>query len=153
MNEVLKLLKNLNIEYNIIEHDPVYTVEEAEHIENMIDGIGCKNLFLKDKKSYYLYILKEDKKADLKELRSKLNIGRLTFAREKELNDKLKLKRGSVTPMGIINDNSSIILLIDKQLKNNTILVHPNINTATISIRYDDLIKYIEYFNNKYYEV
>lgn len=130
MNEVIKLLKNLNIEYSIVEHDPVYTVEEAEYIENMIDGIGCKNLFLKDKASYYLYILKECKKADLKQISSKLNIGKLTFASEEELNDKLKLERGSVTPMGIINDNSSVILLIDKELKGNTILVHPNINTA-----------------------
>lgn len=153
MNEVLKLLKNLNIEYNIIEHDPVYTVEEAEHIENMIDGIGCKNLFLKDKNSYYLYILQEYKKADLKQISHELNIGRLSFASEEELNDKLKLKKGSVTPMGIINDNSSVILIIDKELKKETILVHPNVNTATISIRYDDLIRYIEYFNNKYYEV
>ena len=55
--------------------------------------------------------------------------------------------------MGIINDNSSVILIIDKTLKGKKILTHPNINTATVSIRYDDLIKFIKYCNNTYYEV
>lgn len=53
MDKVIEVLKKLNIEYEIIEHAPVYTVEEAENIENMIDGVGCKNLFLKDKNNRY----------------------------------------------------------------------------------------------------
>ena len=153
MNEVLNLLENLHIKYDIVHHRAVYTVEEAESFKINLDGIGCKNLFLKDKNYYYLYILKEDKRADLKEISSKLNIKRLTFSSEEELWDKLKLKKGSVTPMGIINDDKSVILIIDKDLKDKNVLVHPNINTATICISYDNLIKYIEYFNNSYYEI
>ncbi|WP_294406804.1 hypothetical protein [uncultured Clostridium sp.] len=45
-------------------------------------------------RNYHLYILKEYKKADLKQISSKLNIGRLTFASKEELEDKLKLNRG-----------------------------------------------------------
>lgn len=55
--------------------------------------------------------------------------------------------------MGIINDDKSVILIIDKDLKNKNVLVHPNINTATICISYANLLKYIEYFNNTYYEI
>lgn len=153
MNNVIEVLEKLNIKYEIVEHKAVYTKEEAQFIKNKITGIGCKNLFLKNKLNYYLYIIEDNKKADLKNISKKLNIGRLSFASEKELNEKLKLTRGSVTPLGIINDKKTVILLIDKDLKEQKILVHPNINTSTVNINYNDLIKYIEYFGNDYYEV
>ena len=141
------------IEYQMVEHEEVFTAEQSKHIKNMIEGVGGKTLFLKDKNNYYLYLLDDERQANLKFLSKSLNIGRLSFGNEDELYDKLKLKKGSVTPLGIINDNSSVILIIDKTLKGKKILTHPNINTATVSIRYDDLIKFIKYCNNTYYEV
>lgn len=62
-------LKKLNIEYNEIEHEPVFTVEQAQVVKNKIDGVGCKNLFLTDKKGkYVLAVLNENKKANMKEI-------------------------------------------------------------------------------------
>ena len=58
MNQVLELLTKLEIPFQVVEHEPVCTIEEANHISNMIEGIGTKSLFLKDKKNYYLIILK-----------------------------------------------------------------------------------------------
>ena len=72
----------------------------------------------------------------------------------KELNiDEYKLQFLNTVEYDNENDNSSVILIIDKTLKGKKILTHPNINTATVSIRYDDLIKFIKYCNNTYYEV
>ena len=153
MIDIYEVLNKLNIEYQMVEHEEVFTAEQSKHIENMIEGVGGKTLFLKDKNNYYLYLLDDERQANLKFLSKSLNIGRLSFGNEDELYDKLKLKKGSVTPLGIINDNSSVILITDKTLKGKKILTHPNINTATVSIRYDDLIKFIKYCNNTYYEV
>ena len=153
MIDIYEVLNKLNIEYQMVEHEEVFTAEQSKHIKNMIEGVGGKTLFLKDKNNYYLYLLDDEIQANLKFLSKSLNIGRLSFGNEDELYDKLKLKKGSVTPLGIINDNSSVILIIDKTLKGKKILTHPNINTATVSIRYDDLIKFIKYCNNTYYEV
>ena len=153
MEKLLKKLDELDIEYNIFYHDAVYTAEEAQKIKLDIDGVGCKNLFLKYKNNYYLYLLEDNKKANLKELSNILNIGKLTFASEEELFDKLRLTKGSVTPMGIINNNGDVVIIIDETIINNKILVHPNTNTATINISYEDLIKYINYFGNKYIEL
>ena len=153
MIDIYEVLNKLNIEYQMVEHEEVFTAEQSKHIKNMIEGVGGKTLFLKDKNNYYLYLLDDERQANLKFLSKSLNIGRLSFGNEDELYDKLKLKKGSVTPLGIINDNSSVILIIDKTLKAKKILTHPNINTATVSIRYDDLIKFIKYCNNTYYEV
>lgn len=153
MIDIYEVLNKLNIEYQMVEHEEVFTAEQSKHIKNMVEGVGGKTLFLKDKNNYYLYLLDDERQANLKFLSKSLNIGRLSFGNEDELYDKLKLKKGSVTPLGIINDNSSVILIIDKTLKGKKILTHPNINTATVSIRYDDLIKFIKYCNNTYYEV
>lgn len=145
------VLKKLEISYEEIEHDKVMSVEEAKQIENMIDGIGSKSLFLKDKRNYYLIILEENKRADIKELASIIGCNKLSFASSERLREVLDLEEGSVTPFGIINDNENkVTLLIDKDLVDKKILFHPNVNTKTLSISYSDLIKFIEYENNKY---
>lgn len=149
--EPYETLNKLNIKYKEIEHIPVFTSNEAEFTKKLIKGIGVKNLFLKSSKNdYYLVLTPDTKKVDLKAL-SKLINSHLSFAKETELQDILKLESGSVTPIGLINDiNHQVKVLIDKNLKDNLILVHPLVNTKTISIEMKDLIKLIEYLKNEY---
>ena len=149
---LIEILKQLNIEYEIIEHQAVFTVEEAKHISNRIDGIGCKNLFLANKKEkYFLVILKDDKKANIKEIEKIINTSHLSFANKDKLKEIIGLERGSVTPFGIINDiYNKVTILIDKELQNKKLLFHPNRNTATISVSFQDLIKFIDFEEHKY---
>ena len=49
--------------------------------------------------------------------------------------------------------NNKVIVLLDKELKDKKILVHPNRNTTTISINYQDLIKFIESEHHKIIEI
>ncbi len=44
--DLYEVLDKLNIQYSEIEHEKVYTVQQAQNIKLTIDGIGCKNLFL-----------------------------------------------------------------------------------------------------------
>ncbi len=149
---IYHILNELNINYEEIEHKSVYTVEEANSLKDRIKGTGCKNLFFTDKKNnYFLYLLRDDKKADLKELSNFLNVKRLTFGNDDDLNNLLGLTKGSVTPLGIINDkDNKVRVVIDKVLVGEVILVHPNVNTKTIAITYEDLIKFIKYIGNEY---
>lgn len=65
--DILGVLKELNIEYELQEHKAVYTVEDLQDIFMEMEGIGCKTLFLKDaKKNLFLYTLPDNKRADLK---------------------------------------------------------------------------------------
>ena len=141
---IYDILKELDIRYEEIEHKAIYTAEEAlqENIANRIDGIGCKNLFVKSKNKYYLIFIKAEKRAELKLVAELLNETRLSFASEKDLKDILDLTVGSVTPFGLVNDRDNLVtLLIDKELENQKVLVHPNVNTKTVSIQLSDLIK------------
>ena len=118
----------------------------------MIEGLGCKNLFLTDKKgNYFLLVLEENKKANLKELAKLLNVSKLTFGSEEALQEILGLEPGSVTPLSIINDKENkVLLIIDNDIVEEKILVHPNTNTKTMSIEFKDIEKLIEYTNHKY---
>lgn len=154
MDQIEEILKKLKIPYTKIEHQAVYTVEEAKKYITGIEGNGCKNLFLKNTNhQYYLYTLQEDKKADLKKLCKITNSKNLRFADEKELREYLKLTPGSVTPLGIIHDKGKVTVILDKELEDQVILVHPNRNTATIGIRYQDLLRLIKYYQNPIIEI
>ena len=148
-------LKTLNINYEKVEHPAVYTVEEAKEKVPKIDGIGCKNLFLRtQKKEAFLYTLPEDKQINLKSLSEELGVTRFHFATPETLEEVLGVIPGSVTPLAIVNDTKNLVtVVLDKELQGKKILVHPNRNTATIAIQYEDLIKFIKSENHKIIEL
>ena len=148
-------LNKLNINYEKVEHPAVYTVEESKEKVPKIEGIGCKNLFLKtQKKELFLYTLCEDKQVNLKNLSEELQVTRFHLASSETLESVLGVIPGSVTPLAIMNDTENrVTVVLDKELQGKKILVHPNRNTATISIQYEDLIKFIESEHHKIIEI
>lgn len=151
--DLYTILSDLGIAYEEVEHDPVYTVEQAQSIKSKISGIGCKNLFLTDHRrtKYLLVILEESKQADLKQIAIVAETSRLSFASNEELHEILRLSPGSVSPFGIIYDKSNrVTLLIDADLRGKKLLFHPNINTKTLAISFDDIIRFIESTSHAY---
>lgn len=146
--EMYEVLNEMGIEYKLTEHKPVYTIDEMnelgmENIDNVI-----KNLFIRDdkKKNYYLVLVQKDKTVNLNKLRETLSSRRLSFASEDDLDKYLGLKKGAVSPLGIINDNSKMVkVVIDKNIKKIEFVgVHPIENTATVWITTDDLERFIK---------
>jgi len=152
--ELYYILEQLKIKYIRYEHKPVYTVEEADNLDIDIPGQHCKNLFLRNKKGniHYLIIADSEKQIDLKSLSKQIGSTGLSFASEERLYKHLGLKPGAVTPFGLINDiEKNVIVLIDKKLTDKSIVnFHPNVNTATISVSYDDLERFIRWHENKF---
>ena len=145
------IMNSLNIKYEEAEHEAVYTAKEALYIKEQIKGVGAKNLFLKSKDRYYLVLIKDEEKADLKKLEGILNCGHLSFASELELKEILNLTRGAVSPLGLINDKENkASLVISDALVGEVLLMHPFVNTKTWAVKYDDLIKFVHYCNHEY---
>jgi len=149
---IYELLDKLNIKYDLVTHIPIYTVEDGRKIDRNIQGIGCKNLFLKTHKNeFFLVVLEKDKQIKLNDLRKYLKVSNLHFAEDNYLKELLQVIPGSVTPLGIINDiNNKVTIVIDKDLIDKKILCHPLVNNKTINIEYSDLIKFIEYLKHNY---
>ena len=149
---LFEVLDKLEIKYDMLEYDAVYTVDEAKQVDSCMDGIGCKNLFLTNKKGkYFLVMIHEDKRANIKEIETLVECKHLSFGKEEDLKEVLGLEAGSCTPLGIVNDkDNKVVLVFDKDLIDKKVLCHPNRNTATISLEFSDLIKFIEYLEHKY---
>lgn len=155
MEEILERLKELEIEYKKVDHKAVFTIEEMDELgKDYFDGACiCKNLFLRDQKGkrHFLYVLREDKKANLSELPEKIGSTKLSFASEERLKKYLNVEKGSVTPLALFFDKDKAVeVIIDKDLLKEEVLgVHPGVNTSTVLIKSQDLIKYIEENKNK----
>ena len=145
---VYSALDALGISYERHEHPPVFTSEDAAQHWAHIDGVQCKNLFLRNKKGnrHYLVILEISKHADLRRIVKLVGDDRLSFGSPERLMSTLGLTPGSVAPFGLINDQDrSIRVLIDEYLRGAARLIfHPNINTASIVISWADLEKFLQ---------
>ena len=147
--EVYALLNERGIEYEAIEHEAVYNMEEADALELPHREAGTKNLFIRDdkKRNYYVVCIPEHDRLDLKALREKLESRPLKFARDDELMDLMGLIPGQVTPFGTLNDTEhKVKVLISEYFRGGLMDAHPNDNTATIILKADDVVGVLKSF-------
>lgn len=151
--DLYAILGKLHIQYEEVSHPAVYTVEQAHALGRLLEGLDCKNLFLRDgkKRNYFLASFPAQKHVDLKVLSAQLGVKGLSFASPADLDLLLSLIPGSVTPFGIINDTENrVTVVLDAEFIGQRLLFHPNTNTKTLSITFDDLIRFIEDQNHRY---
>ena len=120
--EVYQFLQEKNIWFEVTEHKAVYNMEEVAEIEIPYPEADAKTLFIRDdkKKNYYLITVKGSKRVNLKEFRKQYQTRPLSFASEQELLEKLGLIAGSVTPLGILNDQDKAVkVFFDRELTEN----------------------------------
>jgi len=154
IQKVLDVLDQLSIKYEMFEHPPLPTIEIAMEYWGEIDAVHCKNIFFRNHKGnrHYLVILKHTAKLDIHDLEKRLQQGKLSFASLNRLQRFLCIEPGSVSPFGLINDiENHVHLFLDKNLQTaDKISFHPNINTASVVIAFDDFIKYLDWTGNTY---
>ena len=144
--EVLLLLRSRGIGFEEMHHPPVYTIDEMLALDMPDQEHIAKNLFLRDdkKRNYYLVVSREDRKVDLKALREVLGSRPLSMASENDLWEFLKLRKGAVTPFGVLNDpERRVSVTIDSFFQGSVLGIHPNDNTCTVWIGSDDLVSVI----------
>lgn len=144
-NAVLALLKSRGIPFELAEHKAVYNMADLAEIALPHPEADAKNLFVRDDKrrNYYLITVRGEKRVDLKAFRHAHGTRPLSFASDEELAALLALTAGSVTPLGLLNDETRrVALFIDEALLegDGLIAVHPNDNTATVWLKTADLI-------------
>lgn len=153
-DKVYAKLNEMGITYDVVEHKPIFTIEEMENLNLENEDKVIKNIFIRDdkKRNYYLVLVAKDKRLDLKNLKEKLGTRPLGFASENDLYKYLGLTKGSVTPLGILNDKDlKVEVIIDEDLKAYDIIgVHPNDNHATIFLSFTSLLNIIQNNGNKY---
>ena len=148
MTDIYEFLDTIKVSYDRFDHPAVYTVSEAKKISPKMDGASTKNLFLRDKKGirHFLVIVPQDKQVDLKELSSKLEASRLSFASPDRLKKYLGIEPGSVSLLALLNDQeNNVEVFVDKEIWNSEkILCHPLVNTSTLAVPRNGIQLFLE---------
>lgn len=150
--ETYQYLRDQKISYEITEHPAVFNMEELDAVELPYPEWDAKNLFVRDdkKKNYYLITVKGDKRVNLKEFRKQQGLRPLSFASAEDLLEIMALQPGSVSPLGLLNDEErQVRFFLDSEFDGNKIGIHPNDNTATVWLQAKDLMELIEKHGNE----
>ena len=86
------------------------------------------------------------------ELEQRLRQGRLSFASEQRMQKYLGLKPGSVSPFVLLNyTEHQVYVFLDENLrKAPKVSFHPNDNRASLAIKTEDFIRYMDFTGNGY---
>ena len=139
------LLDRLGVEYERIDHEPAMTMEDCKEVDQLLEAVICKNLFLcnRQKTAFYLLMIPDTKVFHTKDLSAQIGAARLSFAKPEYMEEFLDITPGSVSVMGLMNDKEHRVqLLIDEDvLDGEYIGCHPCINTSSIRFKVKDLIE------------
>ena len=140
-------LDSLGAEYQRVDHEAAMTIEACEEIDKILEISICKNLFLcnRQETSFYLLMMPGDKKFKTKDISAQINSSRLSFGKPEYMEKFLDITPGSLSVLGLMNDkDKKVQLLIDEDvLKEPYIGCHPCINTSSLKIRTEDMMKKI----------
>ena len=152
--KLYEVLNEINIDFDYYEHPAAFTIEEAMRHWKNVPATHCKNLFFRNHKGnkHYLVVLEATQQMNIHDIEQQLKQGKLSFASEQRMMKYLGLTPGSVSPFGLIHDtNNDVVVFMDEKLqKAGKLSFHPNLNTASIVVKYNDLIKFLNHVENKY---
>ena len=136
-------LDKLGIEYQRIDHEAAFTMEVCEEIDKTLGATICKNLFLcnRQKTDFYLLMIPGDKTFKTKELSHQIGSARLSFASPQDMEKYLDITPGSVSVMGLMNDQDKKVQLLNDEdvMKNPYFGCHPCNKTSSLKFTTEDL--------------
>lgn len=142
--KVYNLLDSLGIEYERTDHEEANTMEACNAIDNILDVIICKNLFLcnRQETQFYLLMMPGDKPFKTKDLSKQIGSARLSFGKEEFMEEYLDIKPGAVSIMGLMNDTEHHVqLLMDKPVADSEYLgCHPCVSTSSLKLKTRDIL-------------
>lgn len=146
--KVVDQLDELGIPFQIVEHEPVLTTEQADRFIEGIEGVRTKTMFLtnKKKRNFYLVIIDDAKRLDMDVFKEIVEENRIKMASAETLNDKMMLLPGTVSPFGLLNNiDKDIQVYFDQEIvSEERMCFHPNTNEKTIFVNTEDLFTFLK---------
>ncbi len=141
------LLDRLQVPYFRVDHEHADSIEDCEQVEELLGCKICKNLFLcnRQQTDFYLLVMPGQKPFKTKLLSKQIGSARLSFADAGHMMHYLGLEPGSVSILGLMNDEERHVrLLIDRDLlQDEDYGCHPCLNTSSLRFRTADLMEKI----------
>ena len=146
--QVANKLQELGIPFDVVEHPPAFTTEQADSYIEGIEGVRTKSMFLTNKKKtqYYLLIMDDQKTLDMDLFKDLVSANRIRMASADSLFEKMQLPPGTVSPFGLLNnEEKDVQVYFDKEIiGEERMTFHPNTNEKTIFVSTRDLFKFLQ---------
>lgn len=133
---IISFLDSHGISYDLVEHEAVFTSEQAAAVRGFSLHQGAKALLLKGDGKYLLCVLPGDHKLDTKKVKKMLGIKDIRFARPEEVVEVMGCEIGACYPFGNL---IAVPMYVDKALSENEVIsFNPGVHTKSIKMKYED---------------
>jgi Ala-tRNA(Pro) deacylase len=133
------LLRQHDVEFVKLDHEPVYTSEQAAAVRGINLESGAKSLLFKTKIGFVLVVVPGSKRVDSKKLKKLLGVKDVRFATPEEVKEQMGCEIGSCYPFGNV---AGLRTLVDKSLGQNDIIsFNPGRHDISIKMQYADYAK------------
>ena len=133
-----RYLNDLGIAFRRAEHPPAFTMEDCARVDEMLQALTVKNIFLttKNGKRFYLCLTRPEARFRTADISKQAGSSRLSFAPEERLIELLHAHAGSASPLGLIFESArGVGLLVDAALRDApTLVFHPCDNTKSLAM-------------------
>lgn len=136
--KIIEILNSKGIKYEIIEHKPVYTSEQAAKVRNESINSGAKSLLLKVNSDFIVTVLPGGKRLSSKKIKDILKIKDLRFATPEEVKEIMGCDIGACYPLGKIIGVKTIV--DNSLLENGKISFNPGLHDKTIKLKLNDYL-------------
>lgn len=99
-DQIMGLLKTHEVAFKTLEHEPVFTSEEAARVRGTKLSSGAKALICKAGKEFVMFVMPADRRLSTPNVKKTLSTRKLRFASPEEVLEFTGLKPGSIPPFG-----------------------------------------------------
>lgn len=135
---IVDKLRASDIQFDELDHEPIYTTEEAAQVHGLSLDAGAKSLLLKTKEGFLLVVLAGSRKLDSKKLKKLLGIKDIRFASPAEVKDTLGCIVGACYPLGSV---AGVPTYLDNSLLSQEVIsFNPGLHDKTIKVKLGDYL-------------
>ncbi len=138
-DRVESLLHEHGVTFQVLQHEPVFTSEEAARVRGTPLASGAKALIVKGEEGFVMFVVPADRKLDSHAVRRAKGWKKLRFASREEVMELTGLTAGSIPPFGSL---FGLHTFCDRRLGENEVI---NFNAGdhgiSVSIRYADYVQ------------
>lgn len=137
-HKIIALLEKSQVKFGVVDHEPVFTSEEAARVRGTKLCQGAKALVLFGDKKPLMIVVPADQRLSFSKAKKSLGIKDLRMATSDEVYNLLGVEIGSVPPFGNLE---GLDLFVDGSLsKNEEIVFNPGVHIKSITIKYIDYL-------------
>ena len=135
---ILNTLTSKKISYEVLEHEPLLTMQDGLYVEQKLKIVPCKNLLLVNRQHEFFLLM-----ISVNNIAKEINSSHLSFASDDDLKALLNVSTGAVSPLDLVSDTEhKVKVLMDKELLSQEFIgCHPGTNTMTVKMKTASLVE------------